>query len=402
MSVRRGRFRDGDGPERLVQAISRAIARQPDGLSQLARISQIHGFARHPAPQRVARFVALLCVIAYWVQLRDPFVSEVGVLISPLVDAGQLWRLVSANFLHGVSQIPLHLIFNVLGLLGLALLVERPLGAVRTGVVMGASGLVAMLASFSVAPGAVMGASGIVMGLAGAALCLELHHCDRLPVWWRVPRRPFIALLLVEAATGFVLPFVAGEAHLGGFVAGYLTTRVVAGQAVVQRPPPVWARRLGAVMAALTLLALVNVASLALRGPAALERYARQLLATPELGASSDNGVAWRMATESAANMEQLGAAQELAERAADRTDYRDPEILDTLAEVLFVRGERDAALRVIDEAIRITRGVDYYVQQRRRFTGERAIDDRPPPPMPWPQRERGSGDDFEAPGMLI
>ncbi len=402
MSFRRARFRDPDGPERLAQALSRAIARQPHGLAQLARISQIHGFSRRPAPQPVARLLALFCVLVYLVQMRDPFIQQVSVLIPPLVDAGQLWRLVTANFLHGVSSLPLHLIFNVLGLLGLALLVERPLGAMRAGVVMGASGLVAMLASYAVGRGPVMGASGIVMGLAGAALCLELHYCDRLPVWWRVPRRSFIALLLIEGVMGYLLPFIAGEAHLGGFIAGYLTTALVAGQAVMLRPAPIWVRRLGWTIAALTAMAFVNVATLTLRESHALERYARQLLATPEMGVGSDNEVAWRMATESDASSAQLGAAQELAERAADRTEYRDPEILDTLAEVLFVRGDRDGALEVIDQAIRITRGEDYYVQQRRRFTGERAFDDRPSPPLPWPLRARDLADELESPGILI
>jgi hypothetical protein len=294
------------------------------------------------------------------------------------------------------------LIFNVLGLLGLALLVERPLGAMRSGVVMGVSGLVAMLSSYALGQGPVMGASGIVMGLAGAALCLELQHSDRLPVWWRVPRRPFIALLLMEAATGFVLPFVAGEAHLGGFVAGYLTTVLIAGPAVMLRPTQTWVRRLGWTIAGIACLAMVNVATLTLRGPDALERYARQLLATPEIGARSDNEVAWRMATESEATRDQLGAAQELAERAADRTEYLDPEVLDTLAEVLFVRGDRDAALRVIDQAIRLTRGEDYYIQQRRRFTGERAVDDRPPPPLPWNLRPREREPESGPPGILI
>ncbi|MBW2725778.1 MAG: rhomboid family intramembrane serine protease [Deltaproteobacteria bacterium] len=402
MSFRRRRFRDPDGPERLAQGLSRAIARQPHGLEQLARISQIHGLARRPAPQLVSRSLALFCTIIYLIQMRDPFIEQVGALVPALVDAGQVWRLVSANFLHGVSFIPLHLIFNVLGLLGLALLVERPLGAMRSAVVMGTSGLVAMLSSYALGQGPVMGASGIVMGLAGAALCLELQHSDRLPVWWRVPRRPFIALLLMEGVTGFTLPFVAGEAHLGGFVAGYLTTALLAGQAVMLRPTQAWVRRLGWTITALAAVALMNVAMLTLRGPDALERYARQLLATPEVGVGSDNEVAWRMATESKASRAQLGAAQELAERAADRTEYLDPEVLDTLAEVLFVRGDRDAALRVIDQAIRITRGEDYYVQQRRRFTGERASDDRPPPPLPWSLRPRDSEREDGPPGIVI
>ena len=402
MSFRRGRFRDDDGPERLTECLSRAIARQPFGLEQLARVSQVHGFARRPAPQRVARWFSFFCIVVYLVQYRDPFVEQIAALNPLLIDAGQFWRIVSANFLHGVSTVPLHLILNLLGLLGLSLLVERPLGPLRTGVVMGASGFVAMLSSYAASQNPVMGASGIVMGLAGAALCLELNHSDRLPVWWRVPRRPFIALLLMEGFMGFTLPFVAGEAHLGGFVAGYCTTRLLAGKAVMLHPAGPWVRRFAWGIAGLTALALVNVGTLVLRESHALEDYAWQLLAVSEMGASSDNEIAWRMATESDANVEQLLAALELAERAADRTEYSDPTILDTLAEVLFVRGDRDGALRIIDEAIRITRGEDYYVQQRRRYVGERAFDDRPAPPLPWHLRARELLDELDPEGILI
>lgn len=402
MSIRRGRFADTDGPEQLSRALSRAIARQPFGLEQLARISQIHTLARNPAPQILTRILAFVCVLIYVLQLNDPFVEEVAALVPSLVEAGQLWRLVSANFLHGVSFIPLHLIFNLLGLFGLALLVERPLGAVRTGVVMGLSGLGAMLASQATGAGPVLGASGIVLGLAGAALCLELHHCDRLPVWWRIPRRPFIALLIIEGVSGFALPFVAGEAHLGGFVAGYFATRFVGPGGVLRRTPSPALRRLALAMAAIVGVAIINVAFLTLRESNALERYAHQLLASPDVGISSDNGLAWRMATESGATAVQLEPAQGLAERAANRTGYQDPEILDTLAEVLFVRGDQESALRVIDEAIRITRGEDYYLQQRRRFAGERAFDDRPDPPPPWALRDREQFDEEDPGGILI
>ncbi len=402
LSIRRSRFRDDDGPERLNRALTRAIGQRPRGFDQLARMSEIHGMARRPAPQRATRWLALACIGIYLLQFRDPFVSEVGVLAPALVDAGQLYRLVSANFLHGVSIVPLHLIFNLLGLVGLALLVERPLGAMRTSVVMGTSGLAAMLSSYAFAAGNVLGASGIVMGLAGAALCLELHHSDYLPVWWRLPRGPFIALLLIECATGFMLPLVAGEAHLGGFVAGYLTTRVVAGHGSLVRPNSPWLRRVATAMAVVTAGAMLNFTFLTLRESRALERYARQLLATPDIRVETDNGVAWRMATESRATVDQLEAAQRLAERAADRTSYENPEILDTLAEVLFVRGDRDGAVEVIDQAIRITNGETYYVEQRRRFTGERDFDDRPAPPLRWTHPGPGVDDPFEEPGIVI
>ncbi len=386
----------------MNEALIRAISRRPRGFDQLARISEIHTLARLPAPQRAAWWLALACVAVYALQWQDPFVTEAAVMVPSLVDSGQVYRLVSANFLHGLSLIPVHLIFNAIGLLGLALLVERPLGSLRTAVVMGASGGMAMLSSYALGGATVLGASGVVMGLAGAALCLELHRADRLPVWWRVPRRPFIALLLLESVMGFALPFVAGEAHLGGLVAGYLTTRVVMGQGAFTREPSPWLRRTALVMAVVTVAALLNVSFLLLRESNALERYGKQLLMTDDITVDHDNGTAWRMATESRATIEQLETAQRLAERAADRTDYSNPEILDTLAEVLFVRGDREGALRTIDEAIRLTRGETYYVEQRRRFTGERDFDDRPAPPSTWRDRDPFVGDWLVEPGVVI
>ena len=67
-----------------------------------------------------------------------------------------------------------------------------------------------------------------------------------------------------------------------------------------------------------------------------------------------------------------------------------DPVILDTLAEVLFTAGDRSGAIQVIDEALVLTAGERYFREQRRRFTGDRAADDRPAPPtLPWSMRKQ-------------
>jgi len=403
MALRRGRFRDRDGPEDFARALTRGIARQPFGLEQLTRIAQARTLSRQPLRQAACRLVAILCIAIYLIQLQDPFIEEVGVLAPDMVAAGQWWRLVTANFLHGVTVVPMHLILNVVGLLALALLVERPLGWLRTGIVLAVSGLFAMGASYLDGYARVMGASGIVMGLAGAALCLELHHCERLPVWWRVPRRTFVALLLIDGALGFMIPFVAGLAHMGGFVGGYLATLLVARRGVTQVSTEPWVRRLAWSLALVVIVSLACLAPLLSRNSAALERYALQLLAVPDSRINSDNELAWRMATESSATVQQLEAAEALAIRAAQRTEHADPDILDTLAEVLYLRGDHEGALRAIDEAIRITRGEHYFVEQRRRFTGERAHDDRPdPPPLPWLLREEMADREFEEPGVVI
>jgi hypothetical protein len=73
--------------------------------------------------------------------------------------------------------------------------------------------------------------------------------------------------------------------------------------------------------------------------------------------------------------------ALQLADRAVEETGRGDPNILDTLAEAYFVAGRREAAIATIDEAISLAPGVGYFREQRRRFTGERASEDRPDPP---------------------
>jgi hypothetical protein len=101
-----------------------------------------------------------------------------------------------------------------------------------------------------------------------------------------------------------------------------------------------------------------------------------------------------------------MAAALELARRAVAETDRSEPEILDTLAELHFLLGDRDRALATIDEAIGRRPEDPYYREQRRRFNGERPRDDRPQYPFPGsggpskpesPERERSEP---EGPGL--
>jgi len=236
----------------------------------------------------------------------------------------------------------------------------------------------------------VVGASGVVAALAGAVLWLELNAAKELPAWWRLPRRMFVAVLLLQAVVDMVLPFVAGGAHLGGFVGGYLAAGWVVSGAFEGRVPSPWMQRVAAALVLLTLLSFASAGRLLVREGSALELHAQRLLALAETEAVRLNELAWRMATEYDLNDRQMGLAIQLAQKAVDETDASDPDYLDTLAEVLFVAGDRESALEVIDEAILLNVGEDYYREQRRRFTGERAADDRPDPPrLPWSLRKR-------------
>jgi membrane associated rhomboid family serine protease len=391
--LRRRAFADEDALMATGHAILDRIAGQPGGALQLSRMAEIDGLAGERPRRRVILAFTALCVAIFVLQLRDPFLSRVGSFIPGLFSHGEFWRLVTANFLHEPLLFPLHIGLNLLCVLAIGQLVERVLGSVRTVIVMGVSAIGAMVGCVFGGYSEVVGASGVVAGLAGALLCLELKGSRRLPVWWRIPRRFFIGALLLQACFDLLLPFVAGAAHAGGFIAGYLATRIFVGDSLLRRP----AGRMAWVAAAVTvsglLLSAAAVGPLARHEPNALESHALRLLHSRAGSAIHDNDVAWMLVTETEPSFVRLHTAAALAERAVERTQRSNPDLLDTLAETLFLLGDATGALGVIDEALAIARGDRYLEEQRRRFTGERAAEDRPEAPtLPWMLRGPDAG----------
>ncbi len=401
MLIMRTQFRAGRGPEAFANALRWRLAEQPDGARQLAAMLEVAERARNPRPRRSTPIIAAICVAIFGLEFRDPMTIEVGAFIPALVQAGELWRIVTANFLHALSLVPMHLLINVLCLLAFGLLVERPLGAVRTFLVMAAGGLGAMLGSAIAGYEEVIGASGLVAGLAGSVLSLELYHGAHLPAWWRLPRRLFIAVLVLQLGLDLVLPFVAAGAHLGGFAAGFLVTKPLGASALGRKPVGFGLQWAAAGVAIVLLLSFASAGRLLVRDSGALASHGLRLLTLPDVRPLLLNDLAWRMVTESELEPDAVRVAIELAERAVEKTEREDPDVLDTLAETLFVSGDGTGAVDVIDEAILLTGGEEYFREQRRRFTGERERDDRPAPPsLPWSLRQQ-LRERFESPPGL-
>jgi membrane associated rhomboid family serine protease len=379
--LRRSLFRDERDPDELVQAIRWRLADEPGGADQLARMREVAERALHPLPRRATTVLAVVCLAVFVLQWTDPMALEFGVFYPDLVSLGEYWRIVTGNLMHGMSLLPLHLVINMLCLMAFGLLVERAVGAARTFLVMGASGLGAMAASALAGYDEVLGASGIVAGLVGAVLWLEFNEAERMPAWWRIPRRLFLIVVILQGVLDQMLPFIAAAAHLGGLAAGY-AVMPFASRGGLERQPLVASQRVAVAVLALGIaLAGYDAGRLILRSPDALASFGEDLLASPRVAAHRLNDLAWLIATESEPNAAELQVAARLAERAVDQTGRLDPNVLDTLAEVLFVAGDAPGAIHVIDEAIHLAGQEIYFREQRRRFTGERDADDRPAPP---------------------
>ena len=142
-----------------------------------------------------------------------------GAHFRPAVGAGDLWRLVSATFLHGGL---LHLALNVYALFAFGRFVERLYGSTRFFVLYMASGVTGFVASFVFgrAPLSV-GASGGIFGMLGAAIAILLVRRARWPEGWRRGMLMNFALLAaINVAIGFTMPIIDNAAHLGGLATG--------------------------------------------------------------------------------------------------------------------------------------------------------------------------------------
>jgi len=394
--LNRGQFLSPADGEQFVGQLARRVAAAPGGPARIARMREIDRRAARAGPQRVTWAFLVLCAAVQVLQLfGGGSVEAAGAFSASLVRAGEVWRIVTANLLHASPWLPIHFVLNGLGLLALGSLLEWTVGSARTALVMAVAGVGAMGAGVVVRYEEAVGASGVVMGVFGALVYLELAHAEELPAHWRLPRAVIwlgIALQgALEAAAWLFLPIIATGAHVGGFVSGFLVAALVGRRGLRREPlsPLVWA---GNALAAVALVVSISSASAAwLHGPD-WTRRAERLLEAGRVSPQALNNLAWMIATGDAPDDEELDVALRLAEQAADATERAEPNILDTLAEVHFRRGEPDVAVEVIEEAIRIDPEEAYYREQRERFLGQRAADELPHPParrfLPQP-RER-------------
>jgi tetratricopeptide (TPR) repeat protein len=313
---------------------------------------------------------------------------------------------VTAQLLH---EGPVHLVLNALGLVALVGLLERQLGTTRSALVLMGSGAGAMLGCAIASYDSVVGASGLVMGAAGALLALELLRPDLLPAPWRLPRRLFVAALVADAVLLLFVPRVAHGAHLGGFLAGGAFAFALAPGSPASFAVGPALRAASLVSLALLLASLGVLARSAANPGLVAARQGERLLSDERASAQLLNNYAWTIAVSAHPSEQQLRVALALARRAVRETRRSDPNLLDTLAEVYFQSGRADDAVATIDEAIELAPGEAYFREQRRRFLGERAADDRPEPPdlppgepaEPWPLPEQPDPD-AEPPGLRV
>jgi rhomboid protease GluP len=147
------------------------------------------------------------------------FRERIGGQVAGLIEQGEWWRLASSI---GVHVDGLHLLFNLVAVLGLGRILEPWIGARRLVGWFCLGGLLGSLGSHLAGVSISDGASGGAFALLGALVCLGLDRelgLDSEAAW--LLKTPVRLLAGVNLLLPLVLPFLDGVGHLAGFVTGF-------------------------------------------------------------------------------------------------------------------------------------------------------------------------------------
>ncbi len=130
------------------------------------------------------------------------------------------WTVFTSIYLHGGL---LHILFNVLWIRQLGPQVGEFYGPARFFIIFTAGGVLGFVASNILSGAPTMGASGAIFGLFGALIVYGRWHGGSLSMMTHQVWQWAIILLIF----GFMMSRVNNYAHIGGFVGGYLTARLL-------------------------------------------------------------------------------------------------------------------------------------------------------------------------------
>lgn len=198
-------------------------------------------------PRLASLALAIICILAavfIWQAAtgaleNEQSIIDSGALHRPSVEKGQVWRLMSAVFLHGDAA---HLFSNCLMLYVLGIATQHAFGAMTSLLIFLFAGLTGSCLSIALQIGPSVGASGAIFGLLGAIIVFFYRFKNHFFI--RDNRIGFVLLAwaIYNFATGFLTPFIDNFAHLGGFIGGgflafLIKPRLLVKQGLIEEAP---------------------------------------------------------------------------------------------------------------------------------------------------------------------
>lgn len=211
-----------------------------------------------------ATFLFGLIVLGIWTGPVDLNVLYLfGMKSNADIAAGQVWRLLTAMFLH-IG--PTHLISNLIGIFMLGPILEGHLGHWRFAAIYLVGGLFGSVASYAFSPAFSAGASGAVFALLGATVLYFFRFRENFGRQGQEILRSMVVVLVINLVLGSTVANVDNWGHLGGLFGGLLVSAglfprfrppavILPGPQPLQREPNT-ARHLGWVVISVLLLLL--------------------------------------------------------------------------------------------------------------------------------------------------
>jgi membrane associated rhomboid family serine protease len=356
IALRERSFAEPDGFDRFHEALRGRLAERHGGAERLLELDAVAAEAaalRHTFPFVTTALVVTLAA-AYAAQVAGGSVADplsairLGGNAPALVANGELYRLATANLLHGGA---LHLYWNALPIAILGARLERLLGRAAFGLIAGVGALGGAAASAFAGAGLVsVGASTITFALVASVLYLNGTRADGVPPELRFPLPFALVCLSLIALSTFLASNVDHASHAGGFAAGLIATAAVTRRS---RDRQLASARRGAVAPAALAVACLFAVGIAegirhARMPAATSfiAWAEALAADDAARPQVLNEVAWVIATTPEVPRDKL----RLALAAAERASSLEPEstaIRDTLATAHFRVENLERAIRI-------------------------------------------------------
>ncbi|MBT6488404.1 MAG: rhomboid family intramembrane serine protease, partial [Deltaproteobacteria bacterium] len=174
-------------------------------------------------PWLTISLIALLCCVHYWWpeppgRSADRLLQRGAKSLPLMLELGQWWRLLTANFIHVSGW---HLLVNCLFLFNLGGPAEAIFRRLDYIFILVATALGGTLLSTLVNPAVSCGASGIVFGVWGASATFGVRYRNMLPKRYR---RYFIGSVIPYSVfalyMGIAMPGIDNWGHLGGLLIG--------------------------------------------------------------------------------------------------------------------------------------------------------------------------------------
>jgi membrane associated rhomboid family serine protease len=204
----------------------------PGQYQDLTQTSQgVYGDPRPDHPPLATGALMALIVLAYVADWMVPGLKDAWA-VRPEALLGEPWRLVTGAFMHAD---PIHLAANAYFGWYIGSRVERVIGAARL-LVISAVAMVGSGVAVAISHQSAVGFSGVLFGW--FASWLAFHLTPRFPaLHLSGPQRAAYIQNLVLNVLISLVPGISFQAHLGGFVSGFVVAYLLGlGSAAARRP----------------------------------------------------------------------------------------------------------------------------------------------------------------------